>query len=99
MCVHAGTAKHRIDAIDEDNLVVTFSLIEGDALTDSIEKIPYHNKFVAGPGGGTIIKSVEKYHTADDDQILSAGITGVNSLAKVKQRKDMGFLTFKAVEK
>lgn len=47
----------------------------------------------------TIIKSVEKYHTTDDDHNLGAGITGVNNLANVKQRKDMGFLTFKAVEK
>lgn len=95
MFVHAGSnyAKQKTEAVDKDNLAVSFSLIEGDGLSDMLEKITYHNKFVAAPGGGTIIKSVREYYTKGDvdDGMINEG--------KVKERKDRNFQTFMLVEK
>ncbi|KAM5568875.1 major strawberry allergen Fra a 1-E [Rosa sericea] len=66
---HYGYVKHKIHSIDKVNHVYSYSLIEGDALSDTIEKIDYETKLVAAPHGGTIIKSTSKYHTKGDVEI------------------------------
>ncbi|KAK7839184.1 major allergen pru av 1 [Quercus suber] len=52
--------KHGINEIDYVNFTYGYSLIEGDALTDTIEKISYEIKLVASPDGGAILKSTSK---------------------------------------
>ncbi|KAL6293073.1 hypothetical protein ACE6H2_001215 [Prunus campanulata] len=47
----------------------TASLIEGDALSDKIEKISYEIKLVASADGGSIIKNTSNYHTKGDVEI------------------------------
>ncbi|ONI27507.1 hypothetical protein PRUPE_1G090800 [Prunus persica] len=49
--------KHRIDGLDKDNFVYSYTLVEGDALSDKVEKISYEIKLVASADGGSIIKS------------------------------------------
>lgn len=61
--------KHKIHSIDKENHVYSYSLVEGDALSDTIEKIDYETKLVAAPHGGTIIKSTSKYHTKGNVEI------------------------------
>ncbi|PON88208.1 Bet v I type allergen [Trema orientale] len=61
--------KHRVDAVDKDNFTHAYSLIEGDALSDKLEKISYETKLVASPDGGSVIKTVSKYHTVGDVEI------------------------------
>ena len=61
--------KHRIDGLDKDNFVYSYSLVEGDALSDKVEKISYEIKLVASADGGSIIKSTSNYHTKGDVEI------------------------------
>ncbi|KAM1774429.1 hypothetical protein ACFX1R_045831 [Malus domestica] len=60
--------KHRIDGVDKDNFVYKYSVIEGDAITETIEKISYETKLVAS-GSGSVIKSINHYHTKCDVEI------------------------------
>ncbi|PON61981.1 Bet v I type allergen [Parasponia andersonii] len=61
--------KHKVEAVDKDNFSHSYSLIEGDALTDKLEKISYETKLVASPDGGSVIKTVSKYYTIGDAEI------------------------------
>nr|AAD26558.1 major allergen mal d 1 [Malus domestica] len=63
-----GYVKHKIDSVDEANYSYAYTLIEGDALTDTIEKVSYETKLVAS-GSGSIIKSISHYHTKGDVEI------------------------------
>ncbi|KAM0984845.1 hypothetical protein ACFX2I_012119 [Malus domestica] len=60
--------KHRIDGVDKDNLVYKYSVIEGDAISETIEKICYETKLMAS-GSGCVIKSISHYHTKGDVEI------------------------------
>ncbi|XP_009347368.2 major strawberry allergen Fra a 1-3-like [Pyrus x bretschneideri] len=60
--------KHRIDGVDKENFVYKYSVIEGDAISETIEKISYETKLVAA-GGGSVIKSTSHYHTKGDVEI------------------------------
>ena len=51
---------HRINEIDHVNFTYGCSLIAGDALTDTVEKISYEIKLVASPDGRSILKSTSK---------------------------------------
>ena len=60
--------KHKVDGIDKDNFVYSYSLIEGDAISETIEKISYEIKLVAS-GSGSTIKNISHYHTKGDVEI------------------------------
>ena len=64
-------------------------MIEGDALSDILEKISYQTKIVASPDGGSILKSTSKYHTKGDHEIKEE---------QVKAGKEKASGLFKAVE-
>ncbi|KAL8484910.1 hypothetical protein ACS0TY_027274 [Phlomoides rotata] len=61
------SVKHLVDEIDEVHYVYKYSVIEGDALGDALDKISYVVKFEAGPDGGSIVKTTSTYHTKKDD--------------------------------
>ncbi|KAM6565865.1 major allergen Pru av 1 [Cannabis sativa] len=83
--------KHRVDSIDQDNLCHSYTLIEGDALTDKLEKICYETKLVASPDGvGSVINTVSKYYTINDAEIKEED---------VKQGKEKASQLFKLFEK
>ncbi|ONI28172.1 hypothetical protein PRUPE_1G128600 [Prunus persica] len=84
-----GYVKHRIDGIDKDNLTYSYTLIEGDALSDVIEKIVYDIKLVASPNGGSIVKTISHYHTKGDVEIKEE---------QVKAGKEKAAGLFKLVE-
>ncbi|PQQ16604.1 major cherry allergen Pru av 1.0201 [Prunus yedoensis var. nudiflora] len=73
---HYSYVKHRIDALDKDNFVYNYSLVEGDALSDKIEKITYEIKLVASADGGSVIKSTSNYHTTGDVEIKEEDVKG-----------------------
>ncbi|KAH0993011.1 hypothetical protein GBA52_004494 [Prunus armeniaca] len=79
--------KHQVDALDKDNFVYNYSLIEGDALSDKIEKISYEIKLVASADGGSIIKNTSSYHTKGDVEIkeehVKAGKEKAHALFKI----------------
>ena len=61
--------KHRIDEVDHVNFTYGYSVIEGDALSEVLEKISYEIKIISSPNGGSILKSTSKYHTNGDHEI------------------------------
>ncbi|KAF7813530.1 major allergen Pru ar 1-like [Senna tora] len=55
--------KHRIDAIDKENLTYSYSLIEGDdEVLKKAESVSHEIKLEATPEGGSKGKNVSKYH-------------------------------------
>lgn len=81
--------KHKIDALDKDNLTYSYTVIEGDALNEKIEKISYESKFIATADGGAIIKNTSKYHTVGEVEITEE---------QVKEGKERAFGLFKLLE-
>ncbi|KAL5541898.1 hypothetical protein UlMin_009610 [Ulmus minor] len=81
--------KHKIESIDKENFTYNYTLIEGDALSDKIEKISYETKLVASPDGGSIIKSTSHYHTIGDVEIKNE---------HVKEGKEKAAGLFKLIE-
>ncbi|KAM7485029.1 hypothetical protein LguiA_001038 [Lonicera macranthoides] len=83
------SVKHRVDAIDEENLTYSYSIIEGDDLSDVVESISYNNKFIPAPDGGSICKNHCIYHMKNEAHIAEEHI-------KTGKEKATGI--FKAVE-
>ncbi len=81
--------KHKVEEIDHANFTYSYSVIEGDALSDILEKINYEIKIVASPDGGSILKSISKYHTKGDHEIKEE---------QIKAGKEKSSRLFKAVE-
>ncbi|KAL6293069.1 hypothetical protein ACE6H2_001211 [Prunus campanulata] len=73
---HYSYMKHQIDGLDKDNFAYSYSLVEGGALSDKVEKITYEIKFVASADGGSIIKSTSNYHTTGDFEIKEEDVKG-----------------------
>ncbi|KAM7488113.1 hypothetical protein LguiB_025597 [Lonicera macranthoides] len=83
------SVKHRVDALDKDNMTYSYSIIEGDALMDILESISYHIKVEGLADGGSVCKNRSIYHTKGDAKITEEEI-------KAGKEKAMGM--FKAVE-
>ena len=81
--------KHRIDEVDHENFTYGYSVIEGDALGEVLEKISYEIKIVASPDGGSVLKSNSKYHTKGEHEIKEE---------QVKAGKEKAAGLFKAIE-
>ncbi|XP_061369348.1 major allergen Pru ar 1-like [Gastrolobium bilobum] len=54
--------KHRIDAIDKENLTYSYAVIEGDAVLEKVESVSHEIKFEPDTKGGCKVKNVSKYH-------------------------------------
>ncbi|XP_061344770.1 class-10 pathogenesis-related protein 1-like isoform X1 [Gastrolobium bilobum] len=80
---------HKIEAIDEANLAYNYSIVGGVGLPDTVEKISFEAKLVAGPSGGSIAKLTVKYHTKGNDN---------PSEEELKGGKAKGDALFKAIE-
>ncbi|XP_047948762.1 major allergen Pru ar 1-like [Salvia hispanica] len=65
------SVKHRVDAIDKENLTHTDSIVEGDVLGEAIESITYHVKIVATEDGGSICKKRSIYNTKVDQRSVN----------------------------
>ena len=83
------SVKHRVDAIDKDNLTHSYSIIEGDALMGAVESITYHVKIVPTEDGGCICKNRSIYQIKGDAEI---------SEEKIKEGKEKALAMFKAIE-
>ncbi|KAJ4722086.1 Major allergen d 1 [Melia azedarach] len=81
--------KHKVETLDKENLTYSYSVIEGDALMNTLEKITYETKISPSPDGGSICKSISKYHTIGGFEIKEEQI-------KAGKEKSSGF--FKAIE-
>ncbi|KAK9003222.1 hypothetical protein V6N11_060788 [Hibiscus sabdariffa] len=61
--------KHQVHALDKENRFYSFSVIEGDVLSDKLEKISDETRFDPAPNGGTIVKVTTKFHTIGDIEL------------------------------
>ncbi|XP_065859610.1 major allergen Pru ar 1-like [Euphorbia lathyris] len=83
--------KDKIEAMDKENLTFSHSVIEGDLLSNVLEKITYDIKFEqsSSTGGCTIRETSKYYYTVDDSEI---------SVDELKAGKEKALGMFKAVE-
>ncbi|KAL3507754.1 hypothetical protein ACH5RR_033136 [Cinchona calisaya] len=58
--------KYYIDELNEETYTYNYTLIEGDALSDKLEKITYEVKFEPTANGGTIFKMTSNYYPKED---------------------------------
>lgn len=86
---HYKSAKHKVDELDKEKFIYKYTVIEGDAFKDVIEKVSYVVKIEASPDGGSICKTSSTYHTKGDAKITEEQIKG---------GKDKALAMFKAVE-
>ncbi|XP_030463074.1 major allergen Pru ar 1-like [Syzygium oleosum] len=86
---HLKFLKHRIDALDTDNLVCKYTLIEGDVIFEKIESVVYEVKFLASSDGGCVCKMTSEYHTKGDVELKEEDI---------KQGKEKAMGLYKVVE-
>ncbi|KAK5840680.1 hypothetical protein PVK06_009583 [Gossypium arboreum] len=66
----------KVEALDKDKLVYSYSVIEGSVFINKMEKITYETKLEPSSAGGSISKISCKYYTIGDFEItdgLKAG--------------------------
>uniref|UniRef100_A0A2N9H8A9 Bet v I/Major latex protein domain-containing protein n=1 Tax=Fagus sylvatica TaxID=28930 RepID=A0A2N9H8A9_FAGSY len=85
---HFKYLKHKIDALDVDNFMCKYNLIEGDVLGDKLESISYEVKFEAS-GSGSVCKMTSHYHTKGDFVLKEE---------EIKAGKDKAIGLYKVVE-
>ncbi|KAL8204841.1 hypothetical protein R6Q57_010464 [Mikania cordata] len=82
-----GFTKHKIDELDENTFTYKYTLIEGNVISDKIEKVCYDIKFEGSADGGSISKMTTTIYTHGDFEIkeeeLKAGKEKVMGLYKV----------------
>ncbi|KAL2506818.1 putative major allergen Pru ar 1 [Abeliophyllum distichum] len=81
--------KHKIDALDKENMSYSYTLIEGDALMNILESISYEIKIEPSSEGGTKGKNISTYNTKPGIEIKEEDI---------KAGKEKAAGVFKAVE-
>ncbi|MBA0827823.1 hypothetical protein Goarm_012569, partial [Gossypium armourianum] len=81
--------KQKVEAVDKDKFVYIYSVIEGDALMDKLEKITYETQLETSPDGGSVCKTTSKYYTIGEFELKEEGI-------KAGKEKALGM--FKAIE-
>ncbi|KAL2530615.1 Major allergen Pru ar 1 [Forsythia ovata] len=81
--------KHKIDALDKENMSYSYTLIEGDALMNILESISYEIKIESSSEGGTKGKNISTYNTKPGVEIKEEDI---------KAGKEKAAGVFKAVE-
>lgn len=73
--------KHKVDVVDPENYVYHYTIIEGKALLDQLEKISYEYKSMASPDGGSIIKCTTKYYTKGDAQLPDEFLKAIKEIS------------------
>ncbi|CAI9118848.1 OLC1v1020475C1 [Oldenlandia corymbosa var. corymbosa] len=82
------SVKQHVDALDKENHVYKYSVIEGDALQGAVEKVSYEVQILPS-GEGSVCKTKSTYYPKGDAQINEE---------EIKAGKDKAGLVFKAVE-
>ncbi|KAF7813540.1 class-10 pathogenesis-related protein 1-like [Senna tora] len=81
--------KHKVEAVDNDNFVYKYSLIEGDKFPDTLEKVSVDTKLEAAANGGSVIKVTVTFVTKGDAKPTEE---------EMKMGKQKGEGLFKAIE-
>ncbi|KAL6970256.1 Major allergen Pru av 1 [Sarracenia purpurea var. burkii] len=84
------SVKHKVDTLDVENFTYSYTIIEGDALTEgTIESITNEVKIIPAPHGGSITKNISHYHVKGEAKITEE---------QIKAGKEKASVIFKAVE-
>ncbi|KAI5446476.1 major allergen Pru ar 1 [Lathyrus oleraceus] len=75
--------KHRIDAIDKENLIYNYSVIDGDGKPETVELVSHEVKIEPSKEGGCKIKNVSKYHPKKGVEIKEEDLKAVREEASV----------------
>ncbi|KAL3753030.1 hypothetical protein ACJRO7_000428 [Eucalyptus globulus] len=86
---HYKTMKQKVESLDKENLTYCYSIIEGDVLGTTFEKISNEVKITASPEGGSVCKNTSKYFTIGEVEITEE---------KIKAGKEKASEMFKAIE-
>ncbi|MBA0854857.1 hypothetical protein Goshw_005948 [Gossypium schwendimanii] len=81
--------KQKVEAVDKENFLYIYSVIESDALMNKLEKTTYETKLEAFPDGGSVCKTTSKYHTIGDFELKEE---------RIKAGKEKASGIFKAIE-
>ncbi|KAL3753044.1 hypothetical protein ACJRO7_000440 [Eucalyptus globulus] len=80
------TAKHKVESLDKENFTYCYSIIEGEVLDTTFEKISYEVKITALPEGGSVLKSTISYFTIGEVDIteeeINAGKEKASAMVK-----------------
>ncbi|KAI9084240.1 hypothetical protein K1719_033747 [Acacia pycnantha] len=82
-------AKHKVEAVDKDNFVYNYAIVESDTFPETLEKIAMETKLEAAPNGGSVVKVTVNYVTKGDAKPNEEEL-------KIGKQKGEGL--FKAVE-
>ncbi|XP_030456224.1 major strawberry allergen Fra a 1.07-like [Syzygium oleosum] len=83
------TVKHKVEAPDEENFIYCCSIVEGDKLANTYEKMSHEVKITASPEGGSVCKNTSVYFT--DGEVD-------NTEEKIKAWKERAFGMVKTIE-
>lgn len=74
--------KHRIDAIDKENLIYNYSVIDGGK-PETVELVSHEVKIEPSKEGGCKIKNVSKYHSKKGVEIKEEDLKAVREEGSV----------------
>ncbi|CAI9098669.1 OLC1v1035354C1 [Oldenlandia corymbosa var. corymbosa] len=83
------SVKHHVEALDKENYVYKYSILEGNILHDAVEKVSYETQIVPSSDGGSICENNSTYFTKENAQI---------SENDIKAGKESAITVFKAIE-
>ncbi|KAL5996264.1 hypothetical protein ACLOJK_026338 [Asimina triloba] len=79
-----GYFNERVDVLDKDNLVYSYTIIEGADVGTKLISSVYHVKFVPSGNGGCVIKTTAEFtpaagvtYTEADVNVHKEGVTGM----------------------
>lgn len=75
--------KQKVDVVDEDNYVYHYTIVEGNLLTEPLEKVSNEYKLVANPDGGCIVKTTRKYYTKGDAELTEEFLKSTKEMSAV----------------
>nr|XP_043639379.1 root allergen protein-like [Erigeron canadensis] len=84
-----NTSNNRLDAVDTDNLSLTYTIIDGDILMGILDEANHHCQFIPSDNGGSIFKQKMTFKCKGDSKL---------SEEHVKIAKEANTKTIKAFE-
>jgi len=73
--------KQKVDVVDEENYVYQYTIVEGDLLTEPLEKVCNEYKLVPNSDGGCIVKATRKYYTKGDAELTQDFLNSTNQMS------------------
>ncbi|KAL3753028.1 hypothetical protein ACJRO7_000426 [Eucalyptus globulus] len=83
------TAKHKVEALDKENFTYCYSIIDGEMLGTTFEKITFEVKINALPLGGSMLKCTNSYFTIGEVDITEE---------EINTRKEKASAMYEAIE-